>query len=67
VCWSLDRSVALKFPFLNRYEVPDAVLVTATVKKSSVLAFLLSREEEEIVTFKAIRTSVESIIESCSA
>jgi hypothetical protein len=36
-------------------------LVTATVRKENILAVLLSREEQEIVTFKARRVNVERL------
>lgn len=59
--WSLDPEVARAFPTLNRYRVSDPVLVTATVPKSKVLAILLSREEQEVITFNARRLRVEPI------
>jgi hypothetical protein len=57
--WTLDERVARKFPFLARYRAADPVLVTATVRKQNILAVLLGRREQEIVTFKARRMSVE--------
>jgi hypothetical protein len=36
-------------------------LVTATVRKQNILAVLLGRDEQEIVTFKAGRVSVERL------
>jgi hypothetical protein len=59
--WTLDQQVARKFPFLDWYRVSDPVLVTATVRKEHVLAVFLGREEQEIVTFKARRVSVERL------
>lgn len=51
--WSLDKSIAAKFPFLNRYKVADPILVTATVDKCHILAVKLERNESEIITFSA--------------
>jgi hypothetical protein len=48
--WSLEEDVARNFPKLNRYRVPDPVLVTVTVRKENVLAVKLDREEHEIIT-----------------
>jgi hypothetical protein len=59
--WTLDEHVARKFPFLARYRAADPVLVTATVRKLNILAVLLGCEEQEIVTFKARRVSVERL------
>jgi hypothetical protein len=60
--WSLDPNYARRFPTLNRYKVPDPVLVTAVTRKKDVLALILDREEQEIVTFKAKRKCVEPIV-----
>lgn len=59
--WTLDRDVALKFPFLNRYRVKTPLLITATVKKSKVLALKLGRNESEIITFSTVPFTVEPI------
>jgi hypothetical protein len=61
--WSLDQQVARRFPFMARYWTSDPVLVTATVRKQNILAVLLGRREQEIVTFKARRVSVERLKE----
>lgn len=53
ICWSLDRSVAEKFPRLNRYEVPDPILITATVQRDDIVALKLERQEAEVITFWA--------------
>ena len=51
-CWSLDRGVAERFPFLNRYDAEGRpLLVKATLQKSQVAALKLDRSEAEIVTF----------------
>jgi hypothetical protein len=60
--WSLDPDYARLFPTLNGYIVSDPVLVTAVTRKRDVLALILDREEQEIVTFKARRQLVESIL-----
>lgn len=57
--WSLDRDVAARFPFLNRYRAFMPVVITATVRKHSVLALKLDRDEAEIITFGARRKSIE--------
>jgi hypothetical protein len=59
--WSLDQQVAREFPFKARYYSSDPVLVTATVRKEHILAIFLGRSEQEIVTFKARRVSVERL------
>lgn len=51
--WTLDKNIASKFPFLNRYRVPDPILVTATVDKCHILAVKLGRNESEVITFNA--------------
>lgn len=51
--WSLDKNVASKFPFLNRYKVDDPMLLTATVDKRLILAVKLDRNESEVITFNA--------------
>lgn len=59
--WSLDKSIAAKFPFLNRYQVADSILVTATVDKCHILAVKLERNESEIITFSAKPGKVEAL------
>jgi hypothetical protein len=61
VCWSLDREVAAKFPFLLRYCVENPLLISATVQKSSVLAVKLDREEAEVITFAAVPASIDPL------
>jgi hypothetical protein len=58
-CWSLNRRVANRFPFLIRFRAISPVLVTARVKKNRILAVKLGRGEEEIITFSARRVNVE--------
>ena len=50
--WTLSREIAEEFPTLNRYQRRDqqALLITAQVKKSEVIAVKLDREESEIIT-----------------
>jgi len=59
--WTLDRDVAVKFPFLSRYKVESPLLISATVQKDKVLAFKQGRNESEIITFSAVPFAVESI------
>lgn len=47
--WSLSRDVAVRFPFLARYRAKSPRLLTATIRKSQVVAVKLDREELEIV------------------
>jgi hypothetical protein len=61
VSWSLDQHLARSFPTLNWFKVLDPVLVTAIARKENVLAVKLDREEREIITFKAMRVSVQPI------
>ena len=51
--WSLERHVAARFPFLNRYRVDDPGLFVAKVTKDSILALKGDREEEEAIIFNA--------------
>ena len=52
LCWSLDRAVAERFPFMNRYGGEGRpLLVKAALQKSQVAALKLDRSEAEIVTF----------------
>lgn len=62
--WSLNRDTAARFPFLNRYRQPKPLLVTATVKKSHVLAIKLDRKESEIIAFSAHRIAVDELQEA---
>jgi hypothetical protein len=57
--WSLSRTVAAQFPFLNRYRQAEPLLVTATVPRNRILAIKLDRGEAEVITFDARRVAVE--------
>lgn len=59
--WSLHRNVAAKFPTLNRYHANKALLLTGRVRRSSVLAVKLDRNEQEIITFSARRIAVDPL------
>ncbi len=59
-CWSLNREVANRFPFLALYEAKVPTLVTACVRKSRVLAIKLDGEEE-IIAFEVLVEKVESV------
>lgn len=60
--WSLDKNIAASFPFLNRYQVTDPILVTATVDKSHILAVKLDRNESEVITFCAKPKKLEPLL-----
>lgn len=51
ICWSLDRTVAERFPFLNRYRQKEPVLITGSVERAHVVALKLERQESEIISF----------------
>lgn len=59
--WSLDKQTAERFPFLARYRADDPVLVTGLVQKQHVLAVLLGRNEQEIVSFNVQHVKVEPL------
>lgn len=59
--WSLDRDIAAAFPMLNRYKAQEPLLVTATVRRDRICAVKLDREEQEVITFSARRSTVESL------
>jgi len=52
-CYSLDKNIASKFPFLLRYRLrnPDAtpLLLTATVEHNDIIAYKNCRSEQEII------------------
>ncbi len=48
-CWSLDRTIAERFPFLNRYRASNPVLVTAVVARPRIIALKLCRNEAEVI------------------
>jgi hypothetical protein len=47
--WTLDRSIAERFPFYHRYMTKYPTLLTMTIKKGRVAALKLGRKEQEIV------------------
>jgi hypothetical protein len=51
ICWTLDRNVAMRFPFTNRYKVADPRLITGSVQRSQIVAFKGDRKEAEIISF----------------
>jgi hypothetical protein len=59
ICWTLNKDVANRFPFLGRFRAEKPRLLTASVPKHWILAVKLSRGEEEIITFAA---EVKSIL-----
>lgn len=60
--WSLDRDVAAKFPFLNRYKVSNPMLITSQIAKSQILAVKLDRQESEVITFDAKPFKTEQLL-----
>lgn len=50
-CWSLDRGIAAKFPFMTRYRTNEPMLLTATISKRRASALKLERGEQEIIVF----------------
>jgi hypothetical protein len=64
VSWSLDRSVAVRFPNLMRYRPPEGCppqLVTAVVPRSRIVAVELGREEDEVITCHARPVAMAAI------
>jgi hypothetical protein len=53
ICWSLNKDVANRFPFLTRFRAKNPAILTASVQKHWILAVKLGRSEEEIITFPA--------------
>jgi hypothetical protein len=53
ICWSLNKDVANRFPFLGRFRAEKPTLLTASVPKHWILAVKLDRDEAEIITFAA--------------
>lgn len=47
--WSLDREVAMWFPFFGRYHSDQPILLTATIKKKRIAALKLHRGEQELI------------------
>jgi hypothetical protein len=49
LCWSLERATAQRFPFYLRYRAADPVLVTATIRKTCIVALKFGRGEREVI------------------
>ncbi|NOS97380.1 MAG: hypothetical protein HOP25_02775 [Methylotenera sp.] len=47
--WSLQRDVAEALPFQNKYKQDLPILLVAEVKKSSIIALKLERQEFEVI------------------
>ena len=47
--WSLELSIAARFPLYGRYRASDPVLLTARIRKSSIFALKLDRNERELI------------------
>lgn len=57
--WSLDATEAAKFPFYNRYrQLGQPLLIRGKVRRDSILALKLDREELEVI---AERPKIEAI------
>jgi hypothetical protein len=66
--WSLDRSVAEKFPHFMRYNFGgDPVLLTAEVRKRDILALKLDRDEAEAIVLRGRRILSREPIEARAA
>lgn len=60
--WSLERSIAEKFPLLERYQQSgQALLIKATTLKKDVLAIKLCRKESEVITWRPKHVSTSFI------
>jgi hypothetical protein len=60
--WSLHRHVAEKFPTLHRYRQDgQALFVKATVKRSSILALKLCRNEAEVIAWRPKHVSTSHL------
>lgn len=60
--WTTDSSLALRFPFLNRYRhVGTPLLVRARAKKSQIAALKLDRAEAEIIVWRPSHISTAHI------
>lgn len=64
ICWSLDRDIAIEFPFLDRYKAKIPVLVTATISKDEIVAVKLDRDELEVIAFYPEQIKITPLSES---
>jgi hypothetical protein len=55
--WSLNRDVATKFPYCDRYHTEVPMLLTAPIPKSRAAALKLARREHEIIVFDYLEAS----------
>jgi hypothetical protein len=60
--WTTERTIAEKFPFLNRYRVRDPQLIIATVAKRDIVAFKNDRDESEVIALRPEVESIESLV-----
>ena len=66
--WTTSKECAEKFPMYGRYRPEGkAILVTAEVKKSEVIAVKLDRNEFEIITYRPKHLSTKRIKELAAA
>jgi hypothetical protein len=60
--WSLNRDLAARFPFLNRYQQNDqALLVRATLSKDKVVALKTDRGEGEVICWRPKHVSTSKL------
>ena len=60
--WSLDKEVAERFPFLNRYrQAGRPLLVKARIQKQDIVALKLDRNEAEVICMSKPRHVSTSI------
>lgn len=49
ISWTLEESVARRFPFYRRYRSDNPVLLTGQIHKNKITALILDRDEAEVV------------------
>ena len=61
-CWTLDRSVAEKFPAQHRYKQDgQPLLVKARIERDKILAYKGDRNEQEIICYRPKHISTSHI------
>jgi hypothetical protein len=66
--WTLDRTVAMRFPFYLRYSAPsrkgfEPLLVTGSIRKRDIAWVFLERAEVEIVApWRSVRVVAKEVI-----
>jgi hypothetical protein len=61
--WTLNRTIAKRFPLMHRYRAKRPLLLTARIPKSCIVAVKLGREENELIVLVEERhiTTQESL------